>query len=151
MSSMINGPDVPGNDLFTLARVRAIDEREEGLVELEIIVDCGPESPWGDQPGEHPWFLRFHHRVLGLRGPSASGTLGPDGRMTIAVPRGEIEGFIRAVRQAARDANAAFQDFLAQQREQAEREAHGEPAKRARLAEDQARIDAVLAETDESG
>jgi hypothetical protein len=151
MSSMVNGPDVPGDDLCTVARVRAIDERDEGLVELEIVVACGRESPWGDHPGEHPWFMRFHHRVLGLCGPGASGTLGPDGRMTIAVPRGEIEGFIRAFRQAARDTNAAFQDFLAQQREQAEREAHGEPARRARLAEDQARIDAVLAEADESG
>ena len=39
---------------------------------------------------------------------------------------------------------------MAQQREQAQREARAEPAKRARLAEDHARIDAVLAEAGES-
>jgi hypothetical protein len=149
---MVNATDVPGNDLCTIAGIRAIDERDdEGLVKLEIVVAASPESPWRDQPGNHPWFMRFQSRVLGIRGPGTSGTFGPDGRITITVPRGEIEGFIRAVRQAAQDANTAYRDFLAQQQEQAEREALAEPAKRARLAEDQARIDAVLAETGELG
>jgi hypothetical protein len=148
MSGMVNARDVLGDDPFTVARIRAVDERDEGLVELEITVRCSPESSWKDQPGQHPWFMRFHAHVLGIRGPGTSGSFGPDGRMRITVPRGEIEDFIRAVRQAARDINADYQAFLAQQREQAQREAQAEPAKRARIAEDQARIDAVLAETE---
>jgi hypothetical protein len=74
---------------------------------------------------------------------------GPDGRIKKAVPRSEIENFVRAMRQAARDTDADYQAFLAQQREQAERDRLAEPGKRARLAEDQARIDAVLAEPEQ--
>jgi hypothetical protein len=100
--------------------------------------------------GPAPWFLRLHGRVLGIRGSGTTGSFGPDGRMRIAVPRGELEDFIRAVRRATRDTNAAYQVFLTQQAERAEREELTAPAKRARLAEDQARIDAVLAEADET-
>jgi hypothetical protein len=72
-----------------------------------------------------------------------------DGRIRLDVPRGQLEDFIRAVRQAARDADAEYQASLARWREYALREAQADPAKRARLAEDQARIDAVLAETEQ--
>jgi hypothetical protein len=150
MSGMVDAQDALGDDPCTVAGIRAIDERDEGLVELEITVSCSPESPWKDRPGQHPWFMRFHPRVLLIRGPGTTGVFGPDGRIKIAVPRGEIEDFIRAVRQAARDTDAEYRAFVAQQQEQAQREAQAEPAKRARLAEDQARIDAVLAETDET-
>jgi hypothetical protein len=48
------------------------------------------------------------------------------------------EGFIRAVRQATRDTDAEYPGFDG--REHTQREAQAVPAKRARLAEDQARI-----------
>jgi hypothetical protein len=70
------------------------------------------------------------------------------------VPRGQLEDVIRAVRRAARDADAEYKALLAR-REWARREAQAQherladPAKRTRLAEDQARIDAVLAETEQ--
>jgi hypothetical protein len=66
--------------------------------------------------------------------------------LRLAVPRSEIEDFVRAVRQAARDTDVEYQVLLAQQREQAERDRQAGPGKRARLAQDQARIDLVLAE-----
>ena len=62
---------------------------------------------------------------------------------------------IRAVRHAARDTDAEYQALLARRREhalreaQAQRERQADPARRGRLAEDQARIDAVLAETEQ--
>ena len=79
----------------------------------------------------------------------------PDGRIRLDVPRGQLEDFIQAVRQAARDTDAEYQASMARYREharrkaQARREAQADPARRARLAEDQARIDAVLAETEQ--
>ena len=79
----------------------------------------------------------------------------PNGRIRFDVPRGQRGDFIRAVRQAARDADAEYQASMALYREhaqreaQARREAQADPAKRARLAEDQARIDAVLAATEQ--
>lgn len=142
---MVNSQDALSDDPCTVAGIRAIDERDEGLVELEITVGCSPTSPWKDCPGDHPWFRRFHPRVLAIRRGTA-GVIGPDGRIKIAVPRGQLEDFIRAVRRAARDTDADYQAFVARQREQAQREVQAEPAKRARLTEDQARIDAVLAE-----
>jgi hypothetical protein len=132
---MVSAQDGTEGGVFAIAGMRAVDEREEGLVELEITVTCGPESPWKEQPGQHPWFLRLHGRVLRIRGSGATGSFGPDGRMRIAVPRGELEDFIRAVRRATRETNAAYQLFLAQQAEQAEREEQTAPAKRARLAD----------------
>ena len=150
MNRMVGAQDGPESGIFTIAGIRAVDERDEGLVELEITVTCGPESPWKDRPGQHPWFLRLHGRVLGTRGSGTTGLFLPDGRMRIAVPRDELEDFIRGVRRVTRDTNVAYQVFLAQQAEQAEREEQAAPAKRARLAEDQARIDGVLAEADET-
>lgn len=79
----------------------------------------------------------------------------PDGWIRIEVPPGQLEDFIRAVRQAARDADAYYQTALAHRREyavreaQTQRERQADPARRARLAEDQARIDAVLAKTEQ--
>jgi hypothetical protein len=79
----------------------------------------------------------------------------PDGWIRIEVPQGQLEDFIRAVRQAARDTDAEYQALLARRREyalreaQTQRERQAEPAKRARLAEDQARIDAVPGETEQ--
>jgi hypothetical protein len=42
MSGMVSAQDVPGDDPCTIAGIRAIDERDEGLVELEITVSCSP-------------------------------------------------------------------------------------------------------------
>ena len=154
MNGMVNSPAAPGDDPCTVTGIRAINERGEGLVELEITVGCSRASLWKDRPGEHPWFGEFRHRVrLGWnRGQMGSD---PDGRISFDIPRGQLEDFIRAVRQAARDTDAEYLALLARRREyalreaQAQREVQADPAKRIRLAEDQARIDAVLAENEQ--
>ncbi|MGH3180441.1 MAG: hypothetical protein ACRDOE_00805 [Streptosporangiaceae bacterium] len=154
MNGMVNSPDAPGDDPCTVTGIRAIDEPGEGLVELEVTVGCSRASLRKDRPGEHPWFGQFRHR---LRLAWNQGQMGsdPDGRIRIDVPRGQLEDFIRAVRQAARDTDAEYQASLARRREyalreaQARHEAQADPAKRARLAEDQARIGTVLAETEQ--
>jgi hypothetical protein len=154
MNGMVNSPDAPGDDPCTVTGIRAIDEPGEGLVELEVTVGCGRESLRKDRPGEHPWFGQFRHRLRLLWGQGQMGS-NPDGWIRIEVPRGQLEDFIRTVRQAARDADAYHQAVLAHQREydlreaQTQRERQADPARRARLAEDQARIDAVLAETEQ--
>ena len=154
MNGMVNSPDALGDAPCTVTGIRAINEHGAGLVELEITVGCNRASLWKDRPGEHPWFGQFRHRVrLGWN----QGQMGsdPDGRIRFDVPRGQLEDFIRAVRQAARDTDAEYQASMARYREHAQRtaqvrrEAQADPAKRARLAEDQARIDAVLAETEQ--
>jgi len=79
----------------------------------------------------------------------------PDGRIRIEVPRDQLEDAIRAVPQAARDTDAGYRALLARRREwhqheaQARRERQVDPAIRARLAEDKARIDEVLAQTEQ--
>ncbi len=154
MNDMVNSPDAPGDDPCTITGIRAIDESGEGLVEMEITVSCSRASLWKDSPGEHPWFAQFHHR-LRLRWGQGQMGWGPEGWIRIEVPRGQLEDFIRAFRQAAQDADAYYQAMLPQRREYALREAQtrrerqADPARRARLAEDQARIDAALAETDQ--
>jgi hypothetical protein len=154
MNGMVNSPDTPGDDPCTVTGIRAIDEPGEELVELEITVGCGRASLWKDLPGEHPWFGQFRHRVRLAWGQGQMGS-GPEGWIRIAVPRGQLEDFIRAVRQAARDTDAEYQALLARRREwaqhdaQVQRDRQADPARRARLAEDQARIDAVLAETEQ--
>jgi predicted dehydrogenase len=151
---MVNSPDAPGDDSCTVTGIRAIDEPGEGLVELEVTVGCSRASLWKDRPGEHPWFGQFRHRVRLIWGQGQMG-VDPDGWIRIEVPRGQLEDFIRAVRQAARDTDAEYQALLARRREyalreaQTQRERQADPAKRARLAEDQARIDAVPGETDQ--
>ena len=154
MNGMVNSPDALRDVPCTVTGIRAIDEPGEGMVELEITVGCSQASSWRDRPGEHPWFGQFRHRVrLGWN----KGQMGsdPEGRIRFDVPRGELEDFIRAVRQAARDTDAEYQASMARYREysqhkaMARREAQAEPAKRARLADDQARIDAVLTETEQ--
>jgi hypothetical protein len=73
----------------------------------------------------------------------------------VAIPRGQLEGFIRGVRQAARDTDAKYQPLLARRREWVQRDAQAhhdrqaDLARRARLAEDQARIDVVLAQSEQ--
>ncbi len=154
MNGMVNSPDVLGGDSCTVTGIRAIDEPGEGLIEVEITVSCGRASLWKDRPGEHPWFGDFRHRVRRVwnQGQMVSA---PDGWIRMEVPRGQLEDFIRGVRQAARDADAEYQALLARRREyalreaQAQRERRADPARCARLAEDQARIDAVLAETEQ--
>jgi hypothetical protein len=154
MNGMVNSPDALGNDPCTVTGIRAINEPGEGLVELRITVGCSRASLWKDRPGEHPWFREFRHRVRLVWGQGQMGS-DPDGWIRIEVPRGQLEDFIRAVRQAARDTDAEYQTLLARRREwarreaQAQRERQTDLAKRARLAEDQARIDAVLAETEQ--
>lgn len=154
MNGMVNYPHALGGDPCTVAGIRAIDEPDEGHVELEITVDCGTTNPRKDRPGEHPWFGQFRHRVRLVWGQGQMGS-DPDGWIRIEVPRGQLEDFIRAVRQAARDTDAEYQALLARRREyalheaQTQRDRQADPAKRARLAEDQARIDAVLAETEQ--
>ena len=151
---MVNSPDVLGNDPCTVTEIRAIDELDKGLVELEITVGCSRANLWKDRPGEHPWFREFSHRVRLAWNQGQMG-VDPDGRIRFDVPRGQLEDFIRAVRQAVWDTDTEYQASMARYREhvqhqaQARREAQADPAKRARLAEDQARIDAVLAETEQ--
>jgi hypothetical protein len=152
MNGMVNSPDAPGADPCTVTGIRVINEPGEGLVELEITVGRSQASLWKDSPGEHPWYGHFLHR---LRRAWNQGQMGsdPDGSIRSNVPRGQLEDFIRAVRQAARDADADYQAMLAHRREwarwdaQARRESQADPARRARLAEDQDRIDTALAET----
>jgi hypothetical protein len=154
MNGMVNSPAALGDDPCTVTGIRAINEPGEGLVELEITVGCNRAGLWKDRPGEHPWFAQFRHRVR--RGWN-QGQMGsdPDGRIGFDVPRGQLEDFIRAVRQAVRDTDAEYQVSMtlyreyAQHEAQARREAQADPAKRTRLAEDQARIDAILAETEQ--
>jgi hypothetical protein len=152
MNAMVNSPDAPGDDPCTVTGIRAIGEPGEGLVEVEITVGGGRASLWKDRPGEHPWYGEFRQRVR-LAWNQGQMVVDPDGRIGFDVPRGQLEDFIRAVRQAARDTDAEYQALLVRRREyalreaQAQRESLADPAKRARLAEDQARIDTVLAET----
>ena len=154
MNGMVNSPDALGDDPCTVTGIRAINEPGEGLVELEITVGCSRPSLWKDRPGEHPWFGEFRHRVR-LAWNQGQMSSDPDGSIRVSVPRGQLEDLIRAVRQAARDSDAEYQAFLDQRREwvqrdaQAQRERQADPAKRARLAEDQAHIDTVLAETEQ--
>ena len=154
MNGMVNSPAALSDDPCTVTGIRAINERGEGLVELEVTVGCSQASLSKDRPGEHPWFGEFRHRVRLGWNPGQMGS-DPDGRIRFDVPRGQLEDFIRAVRQAARDTDAEYLALLARRREyalreaQAQREVQADPAKRARLAEDQARIDAVLAETEQ--
>jgi hypothetical protein len=153
MNGMLNSPDARGADPCTVTGIRAINEPGEGLVELEITVGRSQASLWKDSPGEHPWYGHFLHRLRAWN----QGQMGsdPDGSIRFNVPRGQLEDFIRAVRQAARDADADYQAIPAHRREwarwdaQARRESQADPARRARLAEDQARIDTVLAETEQ--
>ena len=149
---MVNSPDALGDDSCTVTGIRAIDEPDEGHVELEITVGCSRASLWNDRPGEHPWFGEFRHRVRLAWNQAQMGS-NPDGWIRFEVPRGQLEDFIRAVQQAARDTDAEYQALMARRQEWAERDAQTQrerqanPARRARLAEDQARINAALAET----
>ena len=54
MNGMVNFPDALGDDPCTVTGIRAIDEPDEGLVELEITVGCSRASPRKDHPVEHP-------------------------------------------------------------------------------------------------
>ena len=125
------------------------------MVELEITVGCSRASLWKDRPVEHPWFRAVPSSGASRPGTRARWGSSPDGRITFDVPRGQLEDFIRAVRQAARDTDAEYLALLARRPEyalreaQARREVQADPAKRTRLAEDQAWIDAVLAETEQ--
>ena len=154
MSSMVNAPDAPGDDPCTVTGIRAINEPGEGLVELEITVGRSRAGLWKDSPAEHPWYGDFLHRVRRRWNQGQMGS-DPDGSIRFNVPRGQLEDFTRAVRQAERDADADYQAMLPRHREWAQRdaqtqhEAQADPARRARLAEDQARIDAALAETEQ--
>ena len=154
MNGMADSPDALGDDPSTVTGIRAIDEPGEGLVAVEITVGSSPAAGlWKDRPGEHPWFREFIHRVrlVGNQGQMGSA---PEGWIRMTVPRGQLEDFIRGVRQAARDTDAEYQALLARRREwvqrdaQAHHERQADPARRARLAEDQARIDEVLAQTE---
>ncbi len=152
MSDMVDSPDALGDDSCTVNGIRVIDEPGEGLVELEITVGFGQASLWKDRPGEHPWFGEFRHRVRLAWNQGQMGS-NPDGWIRFEVPRDQLEDFIRAVRQAVRDTDAEYQALMARRQEWAERDAQtqrerqADLARRARLAEDQARIDAALAET----
>jgi hypothetical protein len=109
---MVNSPGTPGDDPCTVTGIRAINEPDEGLVELEITVGCSRASRWKNRPGEHPWFGEFRHRVR-LAWNQGQMRSDPDGSIRIAVPGGQLEDFIRAVRQAARNTDAEYQALLA--------------------------------------
>jgi hypothetical protein len=151
---MVTSSATPGDGPCTVTGIRAIDEPGAGLVEVEITVGCSRASLWKNSPSEHPWFGQFHHR-LRLRWGRGQMGWGPEGWIRIEVPRDQLEDFIRAVRQAVQDANAYYQVMLSQRREwvqrdaQTRRERQADPARRARLAEDQARIDLALAQTEQ--
>ena len=80
-------------------------------------------------------------RAVPSSGASRRGTgpdgAGPDGWIRIERPRGQLEDFIRTVRQAAQDTDAEYQALLARRRESALREARtqrerqADPARRA--------------------
>jgi uncharacterized protein YbaA (DUF1428 family) len=152
MNGMASFPDAPGDDPCTVTGIRAINESSEGLIELEITISCSRAGRWKDSPGEHPWYQEFLQRMRTAwnHGQMVSDA---DGRVGFDVPRGQLEDFTRAVRQAAQVTDARYQASMARYREhdqreaQARRKAQADPVMRARLAEDQARIDAVLAET----
>jgi hypothetical protein len=155
MNGMVNSPDALGDDPCTITGIRAIDEPGEGFVEVEITVGCSRAATLSkDRPGEHPWFGEFRHRVRLVWNQGQMGSA-PEGWIRMEVPRGQVEDFIRGVRQAARDTDAEYQALLVRRREwtrwdaQARRARQADLARRARLAEDQARIDAVLAETEQ--
>jgi len=147
-------PDALGDDPCTVTGIRAINEPGEALVEVEITVSCSRASLWKDSPAEHPWYAQFRNR-LRLRWGQGQMGWDPEGWIRIEVPRDQLEDFIRAFRQAVRDADAFYQAMLPQHREWAQRDAQArgerlaDPARRARLAEDQARIDAALAGTEQ--
>lgn len=153
MNGMADSSDAL-DDPCTVTGIRAMDEPGEGLVEVEITVSCSGEGLWKDRPGEHPWFREFIHRVRLVWNQGQMGSA-PEGCIRMEVPRSQLEGFIRGVRQAAQDTDAEYQALLARRREwvqrdaQAHRERQADPAMQARLAEDQARIDEVLAQTEQ--
>jgi hypothetical protein len=154
MNGMVDSPGALGDDSCTVTAIRAIDEPGEGLVEVEITVGCSRAAGlWKDRPGEHPWFREFIHQVRLVWNQGQLGSA-PEGWIRVEVPRGQLEDFIRDVRQAKRDTDAEYQALLAQRREwiqrdaQAHREKQDDPARRARLAQDQDRIDEVLAQTE---
>ena len=118
MNGMVNSPDALGDDPCTVTGIRAINEPGEGLVELEITVGCSRASPWKDHPVEHPWFREFHHRVR-LDWNQGQMGIDPYGRIRFDVPRGQLEDFIRAVRQAVRDTDVEHQASMARYREHA--------------------------------
>ena len=101
----------------------------------EITVGCSQASLRKDRPGEHSWFGQFRHRLRLLWGQGQMGSH-PDGWIRIEDPRDRLEDFIRAIRQAARDADAYYQAALAHRREyalreaQTQRERQADPAKR---------------------
>ena len=78
-----------GEDPCTVTGIRAIDEPGEGLVELEITVGCNRASLWKDQPGEHPWFGEFRHRVRLIWGQGQM-VVDPDGSIRFDAPRGQL-------------------------------------------------------------
>jgi hypothetical protein len=152
---MVDSPDALGDDPCTVTGIRAIGESGEGLVEVEITVGCSPAAGlWKDRPGEHPWFREFIRRVRLVWNQGQMGSA-PEGWIRMEVPRGQLEDFIRDVRQAARDTDVEYQALLVRRREwawrdaQARHERQADLAMRGRLAEDQARIDAVLAQTEQ--
>lgn len=155
MNGMVNSPGVVGGDSCMVTGIHAIDEPGEELVEVEITVGCSSAAGlWQDRPGEHPWFREFIHRVRLVWNQGQMG-FAPEGWIRMEVPRGQLEDFIQGVRQAARDTDTEYQALLVRRGEwvqrdaQAHRERQADPAKRGRLAEDQARIDEVLAQTEQ--
>lgn len=152
MHGMASSPDAPGDDPCTVTGIRAIDEPGEELAELGDHRRLQPGEPAEGPPGRAPLVRAIRHRGASRLGTGPDGVR-PRGWIRIAVPPGQLEDFIRAVRQAARDTDAEYQALMARRQEWAQRDTHAQrerqadPARRARLAEDQARIDAVLAQT----
>jgi hypothetical protein len=124
---------------FGIVSITAADEHD-GLVQVLVTTNCRSDTEARMAP-DLPWFRLFRTRVR----VSNSMQFG-HGTLRVSVPRDSLEDSVRAIIQAARNADAAYEVYLEERRMTADREAEELPAKQRRLAADQARIDAVMSE-----
>jgi hypothetical protein len=124
---------------FGIVAITAADEHD-GLVQVLVTTNCRSDTEATVEP-DLPWFRLFRIRVR----VSTSMQHG-HGKLRVSVPRDSLEDSVRAIIRAARDADAAYEVYLDEQRVKAEQVAAELPAKQRRLASDQARIDAVMSE-----
>jgi hypothetical protein len=152
MNGMVNSPDAVGDDPCTVTGIRAITSLVKDLSKWRS-PSAAARRTWGRIARAST--LGSGNSVIGCVSSGTKARWCPP-RTDGSGPRsreGNLSTSFGAVRQAARDTDAEYQALLARLREQAQRDARAQrdrqadPAKCARLAEDQARIDAVRAET----